>query len=253
MDNKKLDNESSLIILEKLQILQKTLKQEIALREIFLNNKEELFEKIELNTYEYYKKKLSIQEIYFNNKELNPTTEKQYIKYELSKDCQSELPQCIDPLTKLFFYFRNNNDMLLKGKIKHNYFLIDLNEGKIIEEIKDLNDDNYIQKKLKQNNNNLIAFKKVEYYLEKIDINSKKVIMNITTHDITIINNEDSSYILLETKEHLEKFIENFELKIEIDEIISIYCYSYIDKKLNMLIKIRLWKITLAKIKMKKE
>ena len=57
MDNKKLDNESSLIILEKLQILQKTLKQEIALREIFLNNKEELFEKIELNTYEYYKKK----------------------------------------------------------------------------------------------------------------------------------------------------------------------------------------------------
>ena len=132
-------------------------------------------------------------------------------------------------------YNNNNNDMLLKGKIKHNYFLIDLNEGKIIEEIKDLNDDNYIQKKLKQNNNNLIAFKKVEYSLEKIDINSKKVIMNITTHDITIINNEDSSYILLETKEHLEKFIENFELKIEIDEIISIYCYSYIDKKLNML------------------
>ena len=113
MDNKKLDNESSLIILEKLQILQKTLKQEIALREIFLNNKEELFEKIELNTYEYYKKKLSIQEIYFNNKDLNSTDQK-YIKFELSKDSKSELPQCIDPLEKLFFYFRNNNEMLLK-------------------------------------------------------------------------------------------------------------------------------------------
>ena len=99
--------------LNHLHKLQQILKEEIALREIFQNNKEELLQKIESNTYEYYKKKLSIQEIYFNNKELNPT-EKKYIKYELSKDCQSELPQCIDPLTKLFFYFRNNNDMLLK-------------------------------------------------------------------------------------------------------------------------------------------
>ncbi len=99
--------------LNHLHKLQQILKEEIALREIFQNNKEELLQKIESNTYEYYKKKLSIQEIYFNNKELNPT-EKKYIKYELSKDCQSELPQCIDPLTKLFFYFRNNNEMLLK-------------------------------------------------------------------------------------------------------------------------------------------
>ncbi len=112
MENELSSNEinNSLNHLHKLQLI---LKEEIALREIFQSNKEELFQKIESNTYEYYKKKLSIQEIYFNNKELNPNG-KQYIKYELSKDCQSELPQCIDPLTKLFFYFRNNNEMLLK-------------------------------------------------------------------------------------------------------------------------------------------
>ena len=113
MENELLSNEIN-NSLNHLHKLQQILKEEIALREIFQNNKEELLQKIESNTYEYYKKKLSIQEIYFNNKELNPTTEKQYIKYELSKDCQAELPQCIDPLTKLFFFFRNNNEILLK-------------------------------------------------------------------------------------------------------------------------------------------
>ena len=112
MENELLSNEIN-NSLNHLHKLQQILKEEIALREIFQNNKEELLQKIESNTYEYYKKKLSIQEIYFNNKELNPT-EKQYIKYELSKDCQAELPQCIDPLTKLFFFFRNNNEILLK-------------------------------------------------------------------------------------------------------------------------------------------
>ena len=104
MENELLSNEIN-NSLNHLHKLQQILKEEIALREIFQNNKEELLQKIESNTYEYYKKKLSIQEIYFNNKELNPT-EKQYIKYELSKDCQAELPQCIDPLTKLFFFFK---------------------------------------------------------------------------------------------------------------------------------------------------
>ena len=112
MENKNLEEKNKESI-EQLKKLQEILKQEIALRQIFLNNKEELFKKIETKTYEYYEKKLSIHEIFFNNKELS-TTNKIYINYVLSKNCQTELPQCLDPLSKLFFYFRNDNEMLLK-------------------------------------------------------------------------------------------------------------------------------------------
>ena len=96
--------------------------------------------------------------------------------YKISKDISAHMiddklyiikNNLIIPFNKFIeevTYNKNNNDMLLKGNIKYNYFLIDLNEGKIIEKIKDVNDDNYVKKKLKENNN-LIDFKKVEYSL----------------------------------------------------------------------------------------
>ena len=88
MENKNLEEKNKESI-EQLKKLQDILKQEIALRQIFLNNKEELFKKIETKTYEYYEKKLSIHEIFFNNKELS-TTNKIYINYVLSKNCQTD-------------------------------------------------------------------------------------------------------------------------------------------------------------------
>ena len=164
--------------------------------------------------------------------------------YKISKDISAHViddklyvikNDLLIPFNKFVERLSNNekNNMLLKGNVSHIYFMIDVNEGKIIEVIKNVNDDNYIIKKLKENNN-LIAIKKGEYSLEKIDEGSKKVLINLTINNVAIINNE-YNYILLEIKDHLENFMKNFGIKIEIDEIISIYCYSYKNKKVNLL------------------
>ena len=93
-----------------------TLKEEVALNDIFFENRDDLLKKIENNCFDYYKERIAIQEIYDHNRQnKNKTNEdKKRIKYVVSENPQSELPQCFDPLLKLMFYFRNNNDLTLK-------------------------------------------------------------------------------------------------------------------------------------------
>ena len=100
----------------KLRKLQMTLKEEVALTDIFFENRDDLLKKIENNCLDYYKERISIQEIYDRNGDYknNSDEEKKRIKYEVSEKPQSELPQCFDPLYKLMFYFRNSNDLTLK-------------------------------------------------------------------------------------------------------------------------------------------
>ena len=100
----------------KLRKLQMTLKEEVALTDIFFENRDDLLKKIESNCLDYYKERISIQEIYDRNVENKNegNEEKKRIKYEVSEKPQSELPQCFDPLYKLMFYFRNSNDLTLK-------------------------------------------------------------------------------------------------------------------------------------------
>ena len=100
----------------KLRKLQMALKEEVALTDIFFENRDDLLKKIESNCLDFYRERISIQEIYDHNgeqKNMN-TEEKKQIKYEVSEKPQSELPQCYDPLYKLMFYFRNSNDLTLK-------------------------------------------------------------------------------------------------------------------------------------------
>ena len=100
----------------KLRKLQMTLREEVALTDIFFENRDDLLKKIESNCLDYYKERISIQEIYDRNVENKNegNEEKKRIKYEVSEKPQSELPQCFDPLYKLMFYFRNSNDLTLK-------------------------------------------------------------------------------------------------------------------------------------------
>ena len=99
----------------KLRKLQMTLKEEVALTDIFFENRDDLLKKIESNCLDFYRERISIQEIYDHNGEAkNNEEEKKQIKYEVSEKPQSELPQCFDPLYKLMFYFRNSNDLTLK-------------------------------------------------------------------------------------------------------------------------------------------
>ena len=99
----------------KLRKLQTTLKEEVALTDIFFENRDDLLKKIESNCLDFYKERISIQEIYDHNaEEKNGIEERKKIKYDVSEKPQNELPQCFDPLYKLMFYFRNSNDLTLK-------------------------------------------------------------------------------------------------------------------------------------------
>ena len=97
----------------KLRKLQMTLKEEVALTDIFFENRDELLKKIQTNCYEYFKERIAIQEIYDNSSyELKEKNKK--LKYEVCENYQSYLPQCSDIISKILFYFRNNNEFTLK-------------------------------------------------------------------------------------------------------------------------------------------
>ena len=93
----------------KLKHLQDTLKHETALRDTFTRNKEEITRDIERACFEYYQKKIKIHELYENSV---PELVKE--NYVLSENSAMVLPQCIDPLNKLMFYFRNDNRYMLR-------------------------------------------------------------------------------------------------------------------------------------------
>ena len=101
-------------IFNKLKKLQMTLKEEVALNDIYFENRDNLLKKIETKCYEYFQKRMSIQEIYDHNQSLNSEVPSKKITYIVSDKPQNELPQCFDPLYKLMFYFRESNELTLK-------------------------------------------------------------------------------------------------------------------------------------------
>jgi len=99
----------------KLKELQITLKEEVALNDIYFENRDNLLKKIENNCYEYFQRRMSIQEIYdHGTQSLKGEAPTKKITYIVSDKPQNELPQCFDPLYKLMFYFRESNELTLK-------------------------------------------------------------------------------------------------------------------------------------------
>ena len=99
----------------KLKKLQLALKEEVALSDIYFENRDNLLKKIDKNCFIYFQKRMSIQEIFDHvNLPLEDNDKKKKIKYIVSEKPQSELTQCYDPLYKLMFYFRDSNELLMK-------------------------------------------------------------------------------------------------------------------------------------------
>ena len=98
----------------KLKKLQMALKEEVALNDIYFENRDNLLKKIDKNCYEYYQKRMSIQEIYDHGAQSLTNEDQKKITYVVSEKPQNELPQCFDPLYKLMFYFRESNELTLK-------------------------------------------------------------------------------------------------------------------------------------------
>lgn len=153
-----------------------------------------------------------------------------------------------DLLNKNNYLISDKDDFIIKAKLKYNYLIIDLNEGKLVEELSE--EKNSTEKKVTQNNN-LIEIKKVGYILEKIDKKTNNIIMNITISDVAILNNK-TNHILLDEND-IDKIIKDMTLKIDINEIISIYIYSYQDKKINLLYNKDIFDKNYSKEKQSKE
>ena len=99
-------------LLDKLRQLQATLQEEIALRDIFFEDRESLLKKIENNCIEYYKIRIAIQEIYDNNSQSDSTKKK--LKYIFCDEPKKVLSQVYGNLSNLMFCFHDNNEILLK-------------------------------------------------------------------------------------------------------------------------------------------
>ena len=97
---------------DKLLKLQSTLQEEVALRDIFFEDRDSLLKKIENNVIDYYKIRISIQEIYDNKSQTDST--KKRLKYIFAEKPQSEIPQYYEHLSNLMYYFHDNNEMTLK-------------------------------------------------------------------------------------------------------------------------------------------
>ena len=92
--------------------LQTTLQEEVALRDIFFEDRDSLLKKIESNCLEYYKTRISIQELYDNNSQSDPNKKK--IKYIFCEKPQSEIPQYYEIVKKIIYYYHDNNELTLK-------------------------------------------------------------------------------------------------------------------------------------------
>ena len=97
---------------KKLLTLQNIIKEEIALSDIFFENRNELLTKFESVCLDYYKKRISIQEVYDNIK----ADLKRKKKYEIKENLDKELkkPPCIVAFKRILFLLRNNLDLTMK-------------------------------------------------------------------------------------------------------------------------------------------
>ena len=97
----------------KLRKLQQTLKEEVALTDIFFENRDELKKKIKINCLEYFKERIAIQEIY-DNSSYKYGQQNNNIKYEIIEDASKVFGDSILRVEKLLFTFRNNNELMIK-------------------------------------------------------------------------------------------------------------------------------------------
>ena len=211
---------------DKLLKLQSTLQEEVALRDIFFEDRDSLLKKIENNVIDYYKIRISIQEIYDNKSQTDST--KKRLKYIFAEKPQSEIPQYYEHLSNLMYYFHDNNEMTLKliancpkesyaqlANFICNYFYVNifsstfLNENlltliylfleKEIDklEIKNDNNNENLSKPFLDINNSFISYL-LKYLSRKDEIKTffETVLKKVLTRTAGLLNNQRDNLFL---------------------------------------------------------
>ena len=194
--------------INKILKLQSTLQEEVALRDIFYEDKDSLLKKIENNCIEYYKMRISIQEIYDNKSQPDPSKKK--IKYIFADKPQTEIPQYYDHLSNLMFFFHDNNEMTMKlitncpkesyeqlANFICNYFYVNIFSSTFLNE-----------------NLLTLIYLFLEKEIDKLEI--KEDINENLSKNFLDINNSFIAYLLryLTRKDEIKTFMENILKKI---------------------------------------
>ena len=117
IENKKIEvNEETKVkeIINKWLILQKTIKEEITLKEMITSQLQIYKNKIEENYRKYYISKLETREILENLILIEKNELNKINKFKEYKEVELYLGDAYDPIKKLLFLFRNNYDYVLK-------------------------------------------------------------------------------------------------------------------------------------------
>ena len=101
-------------IIDKWYILQKTIKEEITLKEMITSQQEIYKNKLIENYRKYYKSKLEIREISENIILIDKYELKKLRKFNEFQEAEDCLQDAYDPISKLLFLMRNNYDYILK-------------------------------------------------------------------------------------------------------------------------------------------
>ena len=113
-------NEKKLIeeTVQKWLLLQKTVKEEITLEEIILNQQQSDFNNLKLYFKQYYDYKLKSRKIYedIRNLKINAknTKSSEIKEYIIDDEIDKTFLQACEPVKNLLFLFRNNYDYVLK-------------------------------------------------------------------------------------------------------------------------------------------
>ena len=210
---------------DKLIKLQSTLQEEVALRDIFFEDRDSLLKKIEHNCIEYYKMRISIQEIYDNKSQTEPNKKK--IKYIFCDKPQSEIPQYYDHFSNLMFYIHDSFEMTLKlidncpkesydqlANFICNYFYVNIFSSSFLNEnlltliyillereidklnVQDENDINFSKPFLDSNNSFIPNL--LKYLARKDDIKTylENLLKKVLTRTAGLLNNQKDNLFL---------------------------------------------------------
>ena len=93
--------------------LQKTIKEEITLKQMIISQQENYKNKLIKDYQDYYKAKLESRQIFENILIIDQNELNDLKKYNESQEAENKLQDAFDPISKLLFLFRSNYDYIL--------------------------------------------------------------------------------------------------------------------------------------------
>ena len=94
--------------------MQKTIKEEIPLEEVIINQQKSDFNHLKEYFKDYYAAKLNIRKSFDDIKRINQNDFKNIKKFYIEENLDSLIPQITEPIKNLLFIFRNDHNYITK-------------------------------------------------------------------------------------------------------------------------------------------